>query len=448
MVVPVEAVAAQSEDAKQPPLVTVARLDDPAFYASQPFHVYARLRREAPVFWYEPSEMWAISRYEDVRFVTSHPELFSSAYGLSPANSIPFDDGAQVVEDRLPRRAELRGCAQRQIVAPGTELLPASDPPRHTLLRRLVSSAFTPRVVASLEGLVYELTREALDSIEPGAITEVVEALAAPIPALVIAEMLGVPREGWDDFKRWSDGILAGLDTLGDPTNELSMDRYQHMMEFGQYFAAALLDRETNPRDDLLSALVQAEADGERLDLLNQLSMVGLLLVAGNETTRSLISTSVELLAAHPDQRAVLSEHPELMASAVEELLRMASPLVTFCRTAVEDTKLRGQKIRRGDYLVLLYAAANRDEEIWQSPEELDVTRPVDFGHMAFGFGPHHCLGASLARLEARVVLTELLQRYPDFALAGSVERTPHASTPGICRLPVVFHPSSELRVR
>jgi cytochrome P450 len=421
------------------PLVDVARLTDPAFYAGDPYPVYARLRREAPVFWYEPGQFWALSKYRDVKTVSRAPNLFSSAYGLRPTESVPFDDGSPIEDDTgMPRRAELRRSMDLSKLL-GGEMIVALDPPRHTQLRRLVSTAFTPRMVAALEKEVAELTIQALDAMEPGTVADFVETVALPVPMFVIAKMLGVPPEDFPAFRRWSDAIVAATDALQDRESEALGFLAEQLMELAGYFMAALEDRRTNPRDDLITALGQAEVDGERISEANQLLLALVVLVGGNETTRSLLSGMAKLLADHPDQRALLIERPDLMPNAVEEALRYWTPVVTMARTATEATELRGQRIERGDYVVMLFGSANRDEDVWERADVFDITRKPDPLHMAFGFGEHFCLGASLARCEARIVFSELLARFPAFEIAGDIERTASMLTPGMEKMPVLF---------
>jgi cytochrome P450 len=209
--------------------------------------------------------------------------------------------------------------------------------------------------------------------------------------------------------------------------------------EFFAYIGGALADRAQNPRDDLLSGLVHAEADGLKLDPSEQVTMAVTLLVAGNETVRAMLSGGCRLLAGNPDQRELLLARPDLMGNAVEEILRCSSPILNFCRTATETTEIRGQKIERGDYVLMLFVAGNRDEGVFDRSEVFDVSRTFDSTHMAFGFGPHFCLGAALARLEAQIAFRRLIERFPNFELAGEVVRTRSTATSNIDTMPVRF---------
>jgi cytochrome P450 len=292
-----------------------------------------------------------------------------------------------------------------------------------------------------LEQHVAELAVAQVDRIEPGVEMDFIDTVAAPVPMRVIAEMLGVSTDLLDDFRRWSDAFIE-LNDQNETRDEAETNQYfASIIEFNDYFTKELQDRVAAPRDDLLTALAHADDGGKPLSIESQLSMTFVLLVAGNETTRGLLANAAKLLFEHPDQRRLLADDPSLLPNAVEEFLRYQSPVTHMCRTALADTELRGQKIARGDYLIMLYPAANHDEEIWERADELDVTRTPDPGHLAFGFAEHFCLGASLARREIRLVLGELLERYPNYELLGEPERVRAHMTPGIKRMPVVFRP-------
>jgi cytochrome P450 len=422
------------------PLSELVSLADVEFFMGYPFDLYARMRAEAPVYWSEMDTAWALTKYEDIRFVSKSPELFSNRFGqIAPQCRTP-DDGQPEVEDPLtghpmPRAAALRG----QMTEVRPDILTSLDPPRHTFIRKLASAAFTPKAINRLEQHVAELAVAQIDRIEPGVEMDFIDAVAAPVPMRVIAEMLGVSTGMLDDFRRWSDAFIE-LNDQNDVRDEAQTTAYiESIIEFGEYFTDELQDRVKHPKDDLLTAVAQADDDGEPLSIDSQLSMAFVLLVAGNETTRGLLANAAHLLHQHPDQRRLLADDPSLLPNAVEEFLRYQSPVTHMCRTALDDTELRGQKIRRGDFIIMLYPAANRDEEIWERAEELDVTRPPDPGHLAFGFAEHFCMGAALARREIRLVLGELLQRYPNYELVGEPTRVRAHMTPGIKTMPVVF---------
>jgi cytochrome P450 len=395
-------------------LSAVARLTDPSFYAGDPHPVYARLRREAPVFWYPDGQFWALSKYEDVRRVGHDPALFSSRRGTLLTDGRARDAGG-------PH-------------APGARHLMRSDPPDHPMLRKIVSRSFTPRMIASLEDRARVIARDLLEQIDPAAVTDVVAALSAPLTTFVIAELMGVPRERWAEFWTWTDSAVAQVDAgRGDP------GLARHIGDLMAFFGELLEQRRRHPADDIVSDLVAGELHGEPLTELDLLTYCKFLLVAGTETTRNLISGGIALLSEHPNQRRLLIDSPELLGDAVEEMLRVTSPVLAFCRTATADTEIRGQRIAAGDYVALLYASANRDEEIWSEPDRFDVQRRQPRPHVAFGFGAHVCLGANLARMEARVLFEQLLHAFPDFQVTGPAVRGQSTLVAIVEQLPAVF---------
>jgi cytochrome P450 len=425
------------------PLENLVRLTEPEFFMAYPYDVYARLRTAAPVYWSDRDRTWALSRYEDIRFVSKSPHLFASRFGLAASQARAEDDGMPATPDPvdglpMPRAAALRYEASMMM---GGEQLVGSDPPRHAFLRKIASHAFTPRAVSALEDEVARLAVELIDRIEPDVELDFIDAVAAPVPMMVIARMLGVSTDDLDDFRRWSDSFIELNEEHPDRSEAEVLEYIGSVMEFREYFAAELEERQTRPRDDLLTALTQAvDDDGERLDPQSQLAMAQIFLIAGNETTRGLLANAGKLLFDHADQRKLLADEPGRIPNAVEELLRYQPPVTHMCRTAVTDVELRGQKLRRGDYMILLYPAANRDEDVWEEPDRLDVTRVPDPSHLAFGFAEHFCLGAALARREARLVLGELLRRYPNYEiLDDDPVRVRAHMTPGIKRMPTIF---------
>ena len=388
--------------------MTSPPLDDPAFWAGDPEPDLARLRAESPVHWYEPGKFWALTRHADVLAVSRDPELFCSSGGV-------------LMNDR-----------ERNVVAADSILY--VDPPVHSRYRKLVSRGFTARRVAALEEQVRRLARELLDEVEPGSEVDLVDTLAAPLPLLVIAELLGVPRSDREQFRVWSDAVMEAANEITDANALLAL-------ELMEYFDAALRERASAPRDDLLSVLVTAEVDGERLTKEEQLGFCMTLLVAGNETTRSAISGGLLALAEHPEQRARLAADPALLVTATEEVLRWVTPIAAMARTATRDTVVGGEQIGAGDYLVMVYLSANRDELVF-GPDAgaFDVTRAAN-PHLTFGIGEHFCLGASLARLETRVFFEELLARFPSYAVTGPAERMPSTLMRQLGRLPAVLTP-------
>jgi pimeloyl-[acyl-carrier protein] synthase len=291
------------------------------------------------------------------------------------------------------------------------------DPPEHTRLRRLVSRAFTPRSIQKMRPLIQEIVDELLDGLGDRDEFDLVSEISWPLPVIVIAEMLGIPREDRERFKRWSDAMVA---TLGGDYSSLDEARRSNE-ELVEYVSGVIAERRKEPRDDLISRLVAAEESGQRLSEDEMLGTIALLLVAGNETTTHLISNGMLVLLRHPEQMQRLRADPSLLPSAVDEMLRFTGPVHTTRRTARADVTLDGGQIKRGEIVIGILAAANRDPEKYPEPDTFDVTRnPTD--HVAFGDGIHFCLGAALARLEGQVAIGALLARYPVLSLAEEPE--------------------------
>jgi cytochrome P450 len=363
--------------------------------------------------------MVLVSRYDDIREISRDPARFSSRHGA-------------LVND--PVRA----------VEPNDEAgsLLHLDPPLHADYRKLLNREFTPRAVAKMEATVRRIAAEAFDALgelaSSGAPVDLVEHLALPIPVRVIAELIGMAHHPLADVRRWSDATIAVTD---DPNERVMHD----VIEFAGVLTAHVAERFEaaaggSPVDDLIGLLAASQVGGTPLTPAQVELFCMTLMVAGNETTRSLISGGALALAEHPDQRAALAGDPAGIPAAVEECLRWVTPIQAFCRTATEDVRLgpEGTEVRAGDYLVLLYASGNRDESVFgTTADRFDVARPATPAHVAFGFGEHLCLGAALARLEARVVFEELLRRYPAYEIAGAPTYVPSTLTRSLETLPV-----------
>jgi cytochrome P450 len=382
----------------------------PDFFARPDyFEVLARLRDESPVH-RSTTDTWMVTRYEDIRAISRDPSRFSSVRGViinDPARQNPH------------------------VVGNGSVI--HMDPPDHGGYRKLVSPEFTPRAVLRLEETVRTTVCEVLDDLPAGVEIEGVSALTAPIPVLVIAALLGIGDGDREDFRRWSDAMIEFSDA---PSGE----GHQAGMELFGFFSRHVGDRYVQAGDDLISLLTGATFQGQPLSKDQILMWCLTLLVAGNETTRHLLSGGVQALAAHPDQRAGLAADPSLIPQAVEEMLRWVTPIQAMGRTAVTDLDVGGQQIAQGDYLVMMYASGNRDERAW-GPDagRFDVSRPVSPAHVAFGFGEHLCLGAPLARLEARVFWEELLARYPHYEVVGPAQMAHSTLVRGATRMPLIL---------
>jgi cytochrome P450 len=384
---------------------------DPELH-QDPYPVYRRLRDEFPVHHNARLRFFTLSRYDDVLGALQAPDLYISGKGVYVG--VPeYDDGK--ITAQVP-------------------LLITTDRPRHTQLRALVSRAFTPRRIALLEPRIRAIARGLLDNVEGKPEFDLVREFSGPLPTIVIAELLGVPAEDQEWFKEKSTAVAQF-----DPTARRDDAAAQTgpAMELGRYLAEVLAARRREPRDDLLSALLAAEIDGERLSDVELIGFGFLLLVAGNETTTNLISNAAILLDRHRDQRRLLLEDPTRIAGAIEEFLRYDSPVQGLARTTTAPVTLHGVTIPTDSKVLLLFGSANHDERVIPDAERFDVLRAPN-PHVAFGFGAHFCLGANLARLEARVAFEELLERLPDYRTTQSrVER--HCSGPirGALSLPV-----------
>jgi hypothetical protein len=371
----------------------------PAFRAD-PYPTYRELRSQAPVYRHPIFRSWVLTRYADVEAVLRDP-------GFSV-------DRMQLPLFRLLRRARRESEFVRAIER---DLL-MLDPPEHTRLRGLVSRAFTPRAVERLRPRIEEIVSGLLERAAGRGELELVRDLAYPLPVTVIAELLGVPAADHERFKRWSDELTALLDPL-QARGGLRPARAA-FEELSAYFRAVFAERRRAPRDDLVSALVGVDDGGDRLSEIELLSLCMLLLGAGHETTTSLIGNAVVALLRHPAERKRFQDDPGLAEGAVEELLRFDSPVQVTDRVAREPREIGGCRIRPGQLVGLVLGAANRDPEVFPEPDRLDLGRREN-RHLAFGQGAHFCLGAQLARLEARVALARLFERFPD--LRGDPER-------------------------
>ena len=304
-----------------------------------------------------------------------------------------------------------------------------TDPPEHERLRGLVNQAFTPKIIRRLEPRMVEIADQLLDSGLAQRRVDLVQALTYPLPVTVIAEIIGVPTEDNARFKDWSDKLVETLGTgLFAPPNRETLERNRAIVdELGEYFRRLVELRRADPREDLLTGLAQAELEGSKLSFDELLQMLILLLVAGNETTTTLIGNTVLTLLDHPAELARLRRDPELVPSAIEEVLRYSSPVQLDPRRAARDVELCGEKVREGEMVISWLGSANRDESVFREPDRFDVGRKEN-RHLAFGFGTHYCLGSNLARLEAQIALRALLGRTKSFALTTTKPLPLHRS--------------------
>jgi cholest-4-en-3-one 26-monooxygenase len=313
------------------------------------------------------------------------------------------------------------------------------DPPKHTKLRLLVNKGFTPRMIGKLEDHIRDVTRSIVDAVAARGECDFVVEVAAELPLQVIVEMMGVPDGDRHKIFEWSNRLIGSEDPEYNVSRDEAIGAATEMFMYSAELAAA---KRKNPGDDIISTLLQAEVEGNKLTDTEFNLFFQLLAVAGNETTRNLISNGMHFLFENPDQRAKLAADRSLLPRAIDEMLRYASPVMYMRRTAPEDFELRGQTIKAGDKIALWYISANRDEDVFEDPHRFDITRSPN-EYVAFGGGgPHFCLGANLAKLEIRVMFEELLDRLPDIELAGDVQRLRSNFINGIKHMPVRFTPS------
>jgi cytochrome P450 len=377
-----------------------------------PFAAYDQMRSAAPVFYYPPFDFWMVFDFDSVKRALIDHDAFSSNLSLVPGQGNPG------------------------------EWFIFFDPPRHTKLRALISKAFTPRVVANLEPRIRELSRQLLDqSIERGAMNLVAD-FAVPLPMLVIAEMLGVPVADWPRYRRWSDVIVNIANTVSkDEEAARAIQEYRAVTaEMREFLPGLVAQKRAERQDDLLTRLVEAEVDGERLTAEELLGFIQLLLVGGQETTANLISNAVLCFIENPDQLARLRAAPALLPSAIEEVLRYRSPVQWMPRATRRDVEVHGQVIPAGKLVLPMIGSANRDPKQFRDAGRFDITRDPN-PHIAFGHGIHSCLGAPLARMEARIALTDFLERVEEFALASDEPWEPRQARQvhGPSRLPIRF---------
>jgi cytochrome P450 len=372
-----------------------------------PFPLYAAMRQASPVFRVPPPfDAWLVFDFDGVKRVLSDPATFSS---------------------RVP--------------APKHWFI-FSDAPDHTRQRGLIAKAFTPRMIAGLEGRIAALSRELLDDVMPRGEMDLATDYAVPLPMKVIAGMIGIPESDWEKYRQWSDAILAlSYTRQGGPEAETALDEFVAVTgEMDEYLKGMTAARHASPRNDLLTRLVAADVDGERLTHAQILGFFQLLLLGGQETTANLINNAILCFLEHPEQLARVRERPELLPGAIEEVLRYRSPLQWLMRTPTRELELHGQTLRPGELVLAMLGSANRDGRQFPDADRFDVSREPN-AHLAFGYGAHFCLGAALSRLEARIALTDLLSRLKNLRRAVEEPWHPpkalHVHRP--TRLPVRF---------
>jgi cytochrome P450 len=375
-----------------------------------PYPIYARARRAAPVAYNEPLGAWIVTRYDDVSAILTDHARFSSA-GVLKVKPKPPEEVSAILAQGLPQ----------------VKTLLDNDPPAHTRFRSLVSKAFIPQRIAELEPKIRSLAGELIDGFIRDGRVELMQRFAFPLPAAAIADILGIPRADLGDIKRWCDDWMA-LQSATRPLEELKQCA-QSYLALQRYFIATIEERSRAPKDDLLSALVQARLDGEEPLSREELVRFPMsLLVAGHETTTHLLGNAMVLLLKNPPALQAIRDDPTLAAGAVEEALRMDPPIQSLFRRVTEDVEVGGTKIPKGSRVMVVYGAANRDEARFEDPDRFDIRRQGASRHLGFSRGVHFCLGASMARMEAGIAFELLAARLPNLRLdeGRRLERVPH----------------------
>lgn len=387
------------------------RLTSGEFWGGDPHAGLAWLRANDPVYWDADGGVWGIAKYRDVRHASRHPEIFSNAAGIRP------DTGP------LPMMIDM-------------------DDPQHRQRRKLLNRGFTPRQVQDRRQRIEAISHALIDRVCERGECDFVRDVAAWLPLIVIGDLLGAVPEQYNDLLRWSDDLMRGQGQSGDPA---VWDKVMvAFAEYSDYFGAVLADRKAAPQDDLISLLIRAEVDGDRLDDDSLLYETLLLLIGGDETTRHVMSGGLYQMLAHRDNWERVRADRSLLPSAIEEMLRWVSPIRNMARILTRDTTFGGKDLKAGQKALLLYPSANRDADVFTDPFRFDITRsPND--HLAFGLGTHFCLGNSLARLELAILFGTLLDRLPDIRLAVPDEPPlrPATFVSGYENLAVEFSPAA-----
>ena len=401
-------------------------LDSPEFLAN-PYPIFDQMRSNDPIYWSAENSYWILTRYSDIASLIQNENLSSNRIGAHAG--------------RMPDEAKKHF---RPFFTAVSSWMLMIDPPDHTRLRGLVNKAFTPRVVENMRALVQRLVDDMLAAVKKQGRMDIMIDLANPLPATVIAELLGVPATDQRKFKTWSDDIalaLSGIDTAGtkDELFALYELAQKSFLALSDYFMERVVELRRNPQENLLSALAQAEEQGDRLTEDELFANCVLLMIAGHETTTNLIGNGILALLQNPSQREALSSNPDLIVSAVEELLRYDSPVQKMGRIALAEIHVAGKQIKKGELVCFSFAAANRDPEQFESPAQLDITRKPN-RHLAFGHGLHYCVGAALARLEGQIAVNSVLRYLPKIQLAhDKLEWYRNFTLRGLKSLPVAF---------
>jgi cytochrome P450 len=391
-------------------------------YVANPYKLYARLREADPVFWDEQLGGWVLTSYNDVVAMLRDPRLSAQRF-ITDSEWMP------------PEMVEALGSPMRAL----TRQMLFLDPPDHTRLRGLVSKAFTPRVIEGLREHIQQIVDDLLDKALPQGHINLIQEFTYPLPAIVIAEMLGVPPEDRELFFKWTNDFGTIIDG-GDLTQEQMVQAFMGVSEFMEYFRQIITQRRTQPKDDVIQALITAEEGGSMLSEEELLGNCILLLAAGHGTTTHLLGNGMLALLRNPEQYQLLTERPNLLPLAVMELLRYDGPVQATARKATKDLVIRAKKVEAGQKVYAVLGATSHDPAQFAAPDQLDIQR-TENRHLAFGQGIHYCLGAPLARLEAEIALSTLTRRLPNPRIANEaeVEFFPSMVFRGLNELPLVL---------
>lgn len=378
-----------------------------------PYPAFATLREQAPVEWFDTAKAYVVTRYDLILEVLRQPNLFSSQQATGPETDREM---AELMIEMVGEDPEFAISAQRAMEGASVPVLLRADPPDHSRQRALVNRAFTAPAIRRIEPDIQQIADDLIDTFIDRGRVELLTDFAIPFPMTVIAKALGVSLDRMDDFIRWSATLVAGVGKRGF-TKPMLAGIMRAQEELGAYLLSVIDEREREPKDDVITRLVEATIDGERLTRQEMVSMIVQFLLAGNHTTATIIATAMLRLVNEPELADKLRAEPDLMADFVEEMLRLEPPVNGIYRTATADYTLGGVDIPAGSTLWLVYAAGNRDPEPFPNPDTLVCPQPSTSQHLTFGLGEHHCLGSALARAETRIGLSALLARCADFRL-------------------------------
>lgn len=404
-------------------LSALVRIEEPSFYLDASV-IYGRMQSEAPVFYYEPLDMFVLTKHEDVRFAAQRNDLFSNTSGilLTEFLATPGSDQSPIDE----------------FFDPAGEVFPLTDPPRHRTLRRLVSPAFTPKALAKIGDELRSACRTLVDTIPRDQTIDYVDVVASRLPILFASKLMGTTSGDVDLIRKWTDS----LETVGSGmlTREELREHAAEFKKMGDFFRCEFERRRDGQGSDIVGTLLGAELDGQKLSEARLLAYCMLIMGTGTDTTRAFLTGMAIALAQDPGQLRRLREDRTLMSSAIDEAMRWVTPARGFVRTATIDTEIRGMTIRAGQRVYLLYSAGNVDPEVFPDPTAFDITREESIKHLGFGFGVHICIAAQLVRLEASMLFNMILDRFETFELTGRPDQVTHLLRNGWHSAPMAFH--------